>query len=261
MRESERTKILDLDSRDAKSMTTMLFSFEEGDAKGSIIWRRAQRPRRDIDLNKFTQVLRGSASDDLIAGASYFVFNSLFCGEPVQLLEKRFGVFCSTRFKDEFGCRVLYLIIIHNSYIVPNPTRLAQSTSQFRTRMDIRINTWNMYTLDDPTSTAKPRQTCTHPGTISATQTCMQCSNTWTIEISHNCKSDTKSNKNWVLLEGLGEQVGFQLWLKWGVCLCVADRERQIILGYGTLIGERSLAWVFLFEQRDLQFTCVCSRP
>ena len=42
------------------------------------------------------------------------------------------------------------IIIIHNSYILniaPNPTRLAQSqsTSQFKTRMDIRINTWNMH--------------------------------------------------------------------------------------------------------------------
>ena len=73
----------------------MLFSFEEGDAKDSIVRRRAQRPRRDIDLDKFSQVLRGSASDDLIADASYFVFNSLFHGEPVQLLEKRFGVFCT----------------------------------------------------------------------------------------------------------------------------------------------------------------------
>ena len=88
----------------------MLFSFEEGDAKGSVIRRRAQRPRRDVDLNKFSYVLRGSASDYLIAEASYFVFNSLFYGEPVQLLENRFGVFCSTRFKDEFGCRVLYLL-------------------------------------------------------------------------------------------------------------------------------------------------------
>ena len=88
----------------------MLFSFEEGDAKGVIIQRRAQRPRRDVDLNKFSQVLRGSASDDLIAAASYFVFKSLLYGEPVQLLEKRFGGFCSTRFKDEFGCRVVYLL-------------------------------------------------------------------------------------------------------------------------------------------------------
>ena len=88
----------------------MLFSFEEGDVKGSIIRRRAQRPRRDVDLDKFSQVLRGSASDDLIAEASYFVFKSLFYREPVQLLEKRFGMFCSMRFKDEFGCRVLYLL-------------------------------------------------------------------------------------------------------------------------------------------------------
>ena len=88
----------------------MLFSSEEGDAKDSIVRRRAQRPRRDIDLDKFSQVLRDSASYDLITEARYFVFNSLFYGEPVQLLEKRFGVFCSTRFKDEFSCRVLYLL-------------------------------------------------------------------------------------------------------------------------------------------------------
>ena len=55
-------------------------------------------------------VLRGSATDDLIAEASHFVFNSLFCGEPVQLLEKRFDVLCCTRFMDEFGCRVLYVL-------------------------------------------------------------------------------------------------------------------------------------------------------
>ena len=29
-----------------------------------------------------------------------------------------------------------------------------------------------MHTPDDPTQTAKCRQTCTHPGTVSATQTC-----------------------------------------------------------------------------------------
>ena len=110
MTERERKRIPDLDSREAKGTTTMLFSFEEGDAKDSIVQRRAQRPRWDIDLDKFSQVLRGSASADLTAEARYFVFNSLFCGEPVQLLEKRFGVFCSMRFKDEFGCRVLYLL-------------------------------------------------------------------------------------------------------------------------------------------------------
>ena len=64
----------------------MLFSFEEGDAKSSIIRRRAQGPRRDVDRDRFSQVLRGSASDDLIAETGYFVFNSLFCGKSLQLL-------------------------------------------------------------------------------------------------------------------------------------------------------------------------------
>ena len=36
----------------------------------------------------------------------YFVFKSLFYGELVQWLEKRIGVFCSTRFKEEFGAQV-----------------------------------------------------------------------------------------------------------------------------------------------------------
>ena len=46
-----------------KGTSTMLFSFEGRDAKGSIIGRRAQRPRKNIDLDKVSQVLRGSASD------------------------------------------------------------------------------------------------------------------------------------------------------------------------------------------------------
>ena len=41
----------------------MVFSFEGGDAKRSVVERRAQRPRRDVDLDQFSQVLRGSASD------------------------------------------------------------------------------------------------------------------------------------------------------------------------------------------------------
>ena len=110
MTESERKRIPYLDSREAKGTTTMLFCFEEGDVKDSDIRRRAQRPRRDVDLDKFSQVLRGSASDDLIAETSCFVFNSLFYGEPMQFIEKRSGVFCYIRFKDEFGCRVLYLL-------------------------------------------------------------------------------------------------------------------------------------------------------
>ena len=35
----------------------------------------------------------------------------------------------------------LIIIIIRNTYIALNPTRLAQSPLQFKTRMDIRINT------------------------------------------------------------------------------------------------------------------------
>ena len=52
----------------------MLFSFEGGDAKSSIIPRRAQRPRRDLDmaLDKFRHLLKGSASEDIIAETSYF---------------------------------------------------------------------------------------------------------------------------------------------------------------------------------------------
>ena len=86
----------------------MLLSFEGGDAKGSIIGRRAQRPRRNIDLDKVSQVLRGSASDNLIAETGYFVFDSLFYGEPMQLLSKRFIMLCSMRLKDKLGSRVLY---------------------------------------------------------------------------------------------------------------------------------------------------------
>ena len=54
MTESKRKIIPDLDSREAKGTTTILFSFEEGDAKDSIVLRRAQRPGRDVDLNKFS---------------------------------------------------------------------------------------------------------------------------------------------------------------------------------------------------------------
>ena len=113
MTESERNRISNLDSKEAKGTTTMLFSFEGVDAKRSVIRKRAHRPRRDVDLYNFSQVLSGSASGDLITETSYFAFNSLFYGEPVQLLEKRFGVFCSTRFKDEFGCRVLHFCTMY----------------------------------------------------------------------------------------------------------------------------------------------------
>ena len=49
----------------AEGPTIVLFSFEGGDAKSSIIGRRAQRLRKDIDLNKVSPVglIRGSVSD------------------------------------------------------------------------------------------------------------------------------------------------------------------------------------------------------
>ena len=40
MTESKGKRIPDLDSREAKGMTTMLFSFEGGDAKSSVIRRK-----------------------------------------------------------------------------------------------------------------------------------------------------------------------------------------------------------------------------
>ena len=80
-------------------------------------WERLLRSHVDRrwwrEANSFgliiIQVLRDSANDNLIAKTVCFVFNSLFYGEPVYLHQKRFGVFCSTRFKDEFGFWVLYL--------------------------------------------------------------------------------------------------------------------------------------------------------
>ena len=62
MTESERKRIPHLCSREAKGTTTMLFSFEGGNAKSKVlsIRRRTQKPRRDIDLDKFAQVLRGN---------------------------------------------------------------------------------------------------------------------------------------------------------------------------------------------------------
>ena len=75
MERQQRDKYRFLQPR-SKSMTTIVFSFEGGDVKSSIIQRRIQRLRRDKDLDKFGQVLRSSASDDLIAETSYFVFNS-----------------------------------------------------------------------------------------------------------------------------------------------------------------------------------------
>ena len=91
MTESKRERIPGLFSRKTEGATTMLFFvfvfvFEGEDAKGSIIGRRAQRPGRNINLDKVSQVLMRSASDNLIAETGCFVFDSLFYGEPVSLL-------------------------------------------------------------------------------------------------------------------------------------------------------------------------------
>ena len=75
----------------------MLFSFEGEDVKCSIVGRRAQRPRRGKYLDKVSQVLRGIASNNLIAETGCFGLDSLLYGESVQLLQKRFSMFCSMR--------------------------------------------------------------------------------------------------------------------------------------------------------------------
>ena len=36
---------------------------------------------------------------------------------------------------------IIIIIITRNTYMAPNPARLAQSTAQFKVRMHIRINT------------------------------------------------------------------------------------------------------------------------
>ena len=86
MTESETERIPGLYSRKTEGTSTMLFSFEGGDAKSSIIGRRVQIPEKYIELDKVRQVLRCSISDDLIAETGRFVFDFLFYGEPVQLL-------------------------------------------------------------------------------------------------------------------------------------------------------------------------------
>ena len=47
----------------------------------------------------------------------------------------------SELFKHAGHLAVDLIIIIRNTYIAPNPTRLVQSTSQFKIRMNVRINT------------------------------------------------------------------------------------------------------------------------
>ena len=95
-------------------------------------------------------------------------------------------------------------IIICKTYTAPNPTWLAQSTSQFKTRMNIIIKTWNMHTPDNPPPTAKRRQTCTYPATFNAIKTCSVHGHIWWLEIK--CKDiiiiiDIKTGFYWNVWE------------------------------------------------------------
>ena len=146
------------------------------------------------------------------------------------------------------------IIIIRNTYTAIQPDWLKALTIQSKNGHQ---NQYMKHAYTRRSNANSKAQANMHTSRKNQCNPDMQYSNTWTMDTSNTKSIIIVIHKNWVLLEGLGEQVGFQLWLKWGVCLCVADGERQIIPGYGTLIGERSLAWVFVFEQRDLQFTCV----
>ena len=115
--ERERERIPGLYSRETEGPATILLSFEVGDAKSSIFGRRTQRPRRDIDLDKVSQVMRGSASDNQIAETGCLVFDFMFYGEPVQLLQKKCSMFCSRRLKGELVSRVLYLLEWFNGFL------------------------------------------------------------------------------------------------------------------------------------------------
>ena len=59
MTESERKRIPAVDSREEEGTTTVLFSFEGGNVKSSVIQRRTQERRENMDLDrfKFIQVL------------------------------------------------------------------------------------------------------------------------------------------------------------------------------------------------------------
>ena len=89
----------------------------------------------------------------------------------------------------ENGNHTIIIIIIRNSYIAPNPTRLTQSTSQFKTRMDIRIKTRNTRR----SNVNSKAQANMHTSRNNKCNPDMQCSNTWTTETSHDCKSNAKN--------------------------------------------------------------------
>ena len=67
-------------------------------------------------------------------------------------------------------------------------TRLAQSTSHFKTGMDIRISTWNMQ------SNANSKvQANMHTSRNNYCSRDMKCSDTWIMDTCPDCKSNTKS--------------------------------------------------------------------
>ena len=84
-REGER--ISGLYSRKTEGPTTMLFSLEGGDAKGSITGRGALRPRRNMNSDKVSQLLRGSARDNLIAETGCIWFLVLRGASAIALEE------------------------------------------------------------------------------------------------------------------------------------------------------------------------------
>ena len=97
---------------------------------------------------------------------------------------------------------IIVIIIIRNIYMARNPTWLAQSTSQVQTRMNIRINTYAYTRRSNANSKA---QATMHTSRNNQCNPDMQCSNTWTMETSHDCKSGTlpsKERKDVVRWEG-----------------------------------------------------------
>ena len=127
-------------------------------------------------------------------GELLFVNFSCYCWTTTLILTER-KTCMNVQSKPSF--QATSVIITRNSYIAPNQTRLAQSTSHFKTRMNIRINTWNACTHQR--TQCQQQSTCkgVHMHTSRNNQwqrnPDMQPSNTWTMDTSHDCKSNTES--------------------------------------------------------------------
>ena len=83
-----------MDSRKTEGPITILLSFEGGDAKNDVIGRKAQRPRRDIELDKVSQVPRGSVSENLIAERQDILY-LILCSVGSQCTCLRRALACS----------------------------------------------------------------------------------------------------------------------------------------------------------------------